>query len=299
MKVTKQTPRGRRPSANAATETGRWGRRRRSRSATRRGAATWPGRSGDPSPCRARRAIGTWIVSASGPSRRIHAIRFPRLAVRDQEPGRPQDARNDEGDESPGGASPSCRPCSRAHTRGREVRERDHPRGCAEPAHARHLSPPAGKTAIRASTEIDLRAGADPTPVLASMCRSPRRPTVVLDPDGRSDNMIRAGDTIENPVTGERLVFKQISADTDGELVLFECFVQPRLRRGRARAPVPAGAVPGARGVGHVQARRARAHGRPRRRHLRPGRDGPPVLECGSEEARFACEVPRRSSSRS
>jgi quercetin dioxygenase-like cupin family protein len=39
--------------------------------------------------------------------------------------------------------------------------------------------------------------------------------------------MIRAGDTIENPVTGERLVFKQTSAETDGESVLFECFVQP------------------------------------------------------------------------
>jgi quercetin dioxygenase-like cupin family protein len=39
--------------------------------------------------------------------------------------------------------------------------------------------------------------------------------------------MIRTGDTIENPVTGERLVFKQSSADTDGESVLFECFVQP------------------------------------------------------------------------
>ena len=39
--------------------------------------------------------------------------------------------------------------------------------------------------------------------------------------------MIRAGDTIENPVTGERLVFKQTSADTNGEYVLFECFVKP------------------------------------------------------------------------
>jgi quercetin dioxygenase-like cupin family protein len=39
--------------------------------------------------------------------------------------------------------------------------------------------------------------------------------------------MIRAGDTIENPVTGERLVFKQTSAETNGEYVLFECFVKP------------------------------------------------------------------------
>jgi quercetin dioxygenase-like cupin family protein len=39
--------------------------------------------------------------------------------------------------------------------------------------------------------------------------------------------MIRAGDTIENPVTGERLVFKKTSAETNGESVLFECFVKP------------------------------------------------------------------------
>ena len=39
--------------------------------------------------------------------------------------------------------------------------------------------------------------------------------------------MIRAGDTIQNPVTGERLVFKKRSADTNGEYVLFECFVKP------------------------------------------------------------------------
>jgi quercetin dioxygenase-like cupin family protein len=39
--------------------------------------------------------------------------------------------------------------------------------------------------------------------------------------------MIRAGDSIENPVTGERLVFMKTSAETNGEYVLFECFVKP------------------------------------------------------------------------
>ncbi len=39
--------------------------------------------------------------------------------------------------------------------------------------------------------------------------------------------MIRAGDSIENPVTGERLVFTKTSAETNGEYVLFECFVKP------------------------------------------------------------------------
>ena len=39
--------------------------------------------------------------------------------------------------------------------------------------------------------------------------------------------MIRMGDAIENPVTGERLVFLETSADTGGEYVLVECTVQP------------------------------------------------------------------------
>ena len=39
--------------------------------------------------------------------------------------------------------------------------------------------------------------------------------------------MIRAGDSIENPVTGERLVFKTTSAETNGEYVLFDCYVKP------------------------------------------------------------------------
>jgi quercetin dioxygenase-like cupin family protein len=39
--------------------------------------------------------------------------------------------------------------------------------------------------------------------------------------------MIRAGDSIHNPVTGERIVFRQTSADTNGEAVVIETFVEP------------------------------------------------------------------------
>jgi mannose-6-phosphate isomerase-like protein (cupin superfamily) len=39
--------------------------------------------------------------------------------------------------------------------------------------------------------------------------------------------MIRAGDIIENAVTGERLRFHRTSAETNGELVVVEAFVQP------------------------------------------------------------------------
>jgi mannose-6-phosphate isomerase-like protein (cupin superfamily) len=39
--------------------------------------------------------------------------------------------------------------------------------------------------------------------------------------------MFHAGDQIENPVTGERLVFHETAAETDGERVVFETIVQP------------------------------------------------------------------------
>jgi quercetin dioxygenase-like cupin family protein len=40
--------------------------------------------------------------------------------------------------------------------------------------------------------------------------------------------MIHAGDTIENPITGERVTFLSTSADTDGEAVVIETVVRPR-----------------------------------------------------------------------
>jgi quercetin dioxygenase-like cupin family protein len=39
--------------------------------------------------------------------------------------------------------------------------------------------------------------------------------------------MIRTGQTIENPVTGERLIFHKTSRDTDGEYVKVETILQP------------------------------------------------------------------------
>jgi hypothetical protein len=39
--------------------------------------------------------------------------------------------------------------------------------------------------------------------------------------------MIRTGDTIENPITGERMTFRKTSADTGGEAVVVEVVVQP------------------------------------------------------------------------
>jgi quercetin dioxygenase-like cupin family protein len=39
--------------------------------------------------------------------------------------------------------------------------------------------------------------------------------------------VIHAGDTIENPVTGERITFRTTARETGGEAVVLECFVQP------------------------------------------------------------------------
>jgi quercetin dioxygenase-like cupin family protein len=39
--------------------------------------------------------------------------------------------------------------------------------------------------------------------------------------------VIRTGDTIENPVTGERITFLATSTDTDGDAVVIETVVQP------------------------------------------------------------------------
>jgi quercetin dioxygenase-like cupin family protein len=39
--------------------------------------------------------------------------------------------------------------------------------------------------------------------------------------------VIHAGETIENPVTGERILFRQTSRETNGEAVVIECTIQP------------------------------------------------------------------------
>jgi quercetin dioxygenase-like cupin family protein len=43
----------------------------------------------------------------------------------------------------------------------------------------------------------------------------------------KEPQMIRAGDTIENPVTGERVTFLKTSAETGGEMVLIDTIVAP------------------------------------------------------------------------
>jgi mannose-6-phosphate isomerase-like protein (cupin superfamily) len=49
----------------------------------------------------------------------------------------------------------------------------------------------------------------------------------VKDGEEKEPQMIRKGDTIENPVTGERVTFLRTSAETGGEMVLIETTVAP------------------------------------------------------------------------
>jgi mannose-6-phosphate isomerase-like protein (cupin superfamily) len=49
----------------------------------------------------------------------------------------------------------------------------------------------------------------------------------LLSTTAKEVELIRTGDTIENPVTGERITLLATSVDTDGEAVVFETFVQP------------------------------------------------------------------------
>src|ERR671918_1936234 len=45
--------------------------------------------------------------------------------------------------------------------------------------------------------------------------------------DTGGHEMIQAGQTVENPVTGERMIFRKTAADTGGELVEFELIARP------------------------------------------------------------------------
>jgi mannose-6-phosphate isomerase-like protein (cupin superfamily) len=74
---------------------------------------------------------------------------------------------------------------------------------------------------------MKLVAAAQAGSAVAPMAGAPTRPTVAGNSERKETHMTRAGDTIENPVTGERLVFRQTAADTDGEAVVFDCHVQP------------------------------------------------------------------------
>ncbi len=53
-------------------------------------------------------------------------------------------------------------------------------------------------------------------------------PSLRLSPTtAKEAQLIHTGETIENPITGERITFLATSADTDGEAVVIETVVEP------------------------------------------------------------------------
>ncbi len=104
--------------------------------------------------------------------------------------------------------------------------------------------------------------------------------------------MIRSGDTIENPVTGERLVFTATSAETGGEYVRFECFVEPSGFVAAAHVhPLQEELFEIIEGSVTFKIDGRELPTRPGDRVLVPAGTRHQFWNAGEEEARFACEV--------
>ena len=104
--------------------------------------------------------------------------------------------------------------------------------------------------------------------------------------------MIHAGDTIHNPVTGERLVFRQTSRETNGEAVVIETFVQPNGFVAAAHVhPSQEERFEVLRGsVGFRVGRRKLVAG-PGKRLTVPAGTPHKFWNAGDEEAHFVCEI--------
>ena len=104
--------------------------------------------------------------------------------------------------------------------------------------------------------------------------------------------MIRTGDTIENPITGERLTFRKTSADTNGEAVVVEVVVQPNGAVAAAHVhPSQEERFQVLRGsVGFRVGRRKLVAG-PGERITVPAGTAHKFWNAGDDEAHFICEV--------
>ena len=104
--------------------------------------------------------------------------------------------------------------------------------------------------------------------------------------------MIKAGDTIENPVTGERIVFHKTSRETNGELVVLECFVQPGGCVSAAHVhPRQSERFEILKGTLGFRLDGPKFEAGPGRRVLVPSRMRHQFWNAGEEEAHFVCEV--------
>jgi hypothetical protein len=103
--------------------------------------------------------------------------------------------------------------------------------------------------------------------------------------------MIHAGDTIENPVTGERLVFRKTSRETGGQSVVIETFVQPNGFVAAAHVhPSQEERFEVLRGSASRSAARSSSPGPVSASLFRPGQRIS-SWNAGEEEAHFVCEV--------
>jgi quercetin dioxygenase-like cupin family protein len=104
--------------------------------------------------------------------------------------------------------------------------------------------------------------------------------------------MIRTGDMIENPVTGERLVFRKTSADTKGEAVVVECFVQPDGAVAAAHVhPFQEERFEVLRGTVGFRLGRKKVIAGPGQRLTVPAGTRHKFWNAGDDEAHFVCEV--------
>jgi mannose-6-phosphate isomerase-like protein (cupin superfamily) len=104
--------------------------------------------------------------------------------------------------------------------------------------------------------------------------------------------MIHAGDTIENPVTGERLVFRKTSRETGGQSVVIETFVQPNGFVAAAHVhPSQEERFEVLRGSVGFKIGRKKLVAGPGQRLTVPAGTAHKFWNAGEEEAHFVCEV--------
>ena len=104
--------------------------------------------------------------------------------------------------------------------------------------------------------------------------------------------MIKAGDTLVNPVTGERIVFRQTSWETNGEAVVVECFVQAQGAVAAAHVhPFQEERFQVLRGTVGFRSGRDEIEAGPGRRITIPAGTPHTFWNAGDDEAHFVCEI--------
>jgi quercetin dioxygenase-like cupin family protein len=104
--------------------------------------------------------------------------------------------------------------------------------------------------------------------------------------------VIRAGDVIENPVTGERIVFHKTSRETGGAAVVIETFVQPNGFVAAAHVhPSQEERFEVLRGEIGFRVGREKTVAGPGQRLVVPAGTPHRFWNAGDEVARFVCEI--------